>query len=180
MSRSFERSVEKVFGFEGGFADHADDPGGKTNFGITEDTLKEYDKELKVKDIDKDIAKKIYKQEYWDKSNLTQIAGLNEEIAFKIFDASVNIGVKQAVTFLQESLNVLNQNEKKYKDLKVDGILGKKTIDSFKSFWEERGKTGISVLIKAVNSLQGAYYISISAKNKKLQSFTYGWIKNRI
>ena len=39
MSDTFKKALAHVLAHEGGYADHPDDPGGATNFGITLATL---------------------------------------------------------------------------------------------------------------------------------------------
>lgn len=182
MSHSFKRSLNRVLKVEGGYSDHSLDPGGKTKFGITEETAKDAGFDGKIEDLTFEEANRIYKKLYWDKMNLQDIAMLYEDVASEIFDAGVNMGVETASKFLQRSLNLFNKSyleEPLYKELKVDGIIGEKTLSAFKGYHTNRGHEGLSVLVKAIKGLKVSYYFLIAEKNKELEAFTYGWIKNR-
>jgi len=180
MSRSFERSFKKLIGIEGGYSDHPQDPGKKTKYGITEAVARESGFTGDMKDLTLEFAKSIYKEKYWDISKLTSVSEFSEDLAFKLFEVSVNCGVRNSIRFFQRALNALNKNGELYDDLKVDGILGEKTLSSFRSFYKARIRDGASVLIASLNGQQVSYYIAITEKNEDLRSFYYGWIKNRI
>lgn len=66
---SFEKALAYIKPNEGGFTDNKDDPGGRTNFGITQKTLNSYSKAgvnlpLDVKDLTWEQAEMIFKDEY--------------------------------------------------------------------------------------------------------------------
>ncbi|API58490.1 hypothetical protein BSL82_03535 [Tardibacter chloracetimidivorans] len=73
----------------------------------------------------------------------------------------MNMGPKVASVFLQRSLNALNRQGRDYADLTVDGNVGPATCAALKAFITKRGDTGESVVLKALNCLQGARYIEL-------------------
>lgn len=178
MGRSFDRSFVKLLGLEGSYSNHPQDPGGKTKYGITEEVAKENGYKGDMKDLPESFAKRYY-EELWDKLNLTKVAGLNEDVAFEVFEASVHLGSSVAVKFFQRALNVFNRQGDIYKDIKVDGIIGDKTIAAFEDFHGVRGLDGCKVISKAVKGQKASYFVRLAEENSKLENFVYGWISRR-
>lgn len=180
MSRSFDRSVEKLLKTEGGYSNLSSDPGGETKYGITEEVAKENGYEGDMKKLPREEAVEIYRKNYWNKNNLDKVAGYNEALAYEIFDTSVNMGQKTAVKFFQRALNVFNKQGEIFDDLKVDGIIGDKTLDALKNFHRERNRAeGTGVLTRAIVGQKTSMYIRLAEENEELETFVYGWIANR-
>ena len=59
----FDKAMEHIFKWEGGYVNDAKDPGGETKYGICKRSHPTVD----IKNLTKDQAKVIYKREYWDK-----------------------------------------------------------------------------------------------------------------
>jgi Putative secretion activating protein len=79
--------------------------------------------------------------------------------------------------FLQRALNVLNSKGKLYPDLEVDGAIGLVTVSALRGYLTERDE---DTLVKALNCLQGAYYVNLAERREKDETFVYGWFKNRV
>lgn len=176
-----------VIGVEGGYVNDPNDRGGETNFGITKavalqvkaDLIQKFKWDQTMKHLTKDMAVYIYGLNYWDPLKLDMVFNLSPAIADKLFDQAVNCGVAQAATWLQTLLNVLNQDQKLYPDMVVDGHLGLKTIDALSRFIKARGTQGQWAILKGLICLQGSHYISISESRTKNETFTFGWL-NRL
>ena len=110
----FEEALKRVFEHEGGYSDHALDPGGKTKYGITEAVAREWGYAGPMKDLPRDLAARIYRVAYWD---CCRCDSLPEAIRYSVFDAAVNQGPEMAVIFLQRAVKIDD-----------DGILGPKTL----------------------------------------------------
>ena len=104
----------KLIKHEGGFVDHKSDPGGATNFGITQAVARANGYTGDMRDLSIDTAKAIYKSLYWDAIG---IVNLPPEIQFTVFDGAVNSGPAQSAKWLQRSVNVDD-----------DGVIGHQTI----------------------------------------------------
>lgn len=171
-------------GVEGGYVNHSDDLGGATNYGITEATAKEW-KELwpkynwngDMKTLPYDLAYEIYVKGWWDRLLLNEVAKIHPVLCDRLFDWSINSGRARAVEALQRILNVCNREERDYPDLVVDGGMGTKTINALKAFMAVRGKDGLRYLITTHDGMQKEYYVAISEKRKKNESFTNGWLR---
>jgi lysozyme family protein len=105
---TFDDALKFVLPHEGGFVDDPDDPGGRTNFGITQAT---YDSWLKdhgalhrsVEHISQFEVKCIYQKGYWDPVHAHYLAA---PLALVMFDTAVNFGVEGAMEKLQAALGV--------------------------------------------------------------------------
>jgi lysozyme family protein len=110
----FEVAFEKLLKHEGGYSDHAADPGGKTRYGITEAVAREVGYKGDMRDLPLDLAKRIYKDKYWD---TVQAENLPADVRYPLFDAAVNSGPAQAAKWLQRACGVRD-----------DGVIGPQTI----------------------------------------------------
>lgn len=111
---NFDQAFQKVLGFEGDYGDHPDDPGGKTRYGITEAVARAAGYRGDMKELPLDLAKRIYKAEFWDAVRADELPiGLK----YIVFDAAVNSGVGQSIKWLQRAAGV-----------KQDGVFGPVTM----------------------------------------------------
>lgn len=111
---NFDQAFDILLRHEGGFSDHQADPGGKTRYGITEAVAREAGYRGDMRELPIDLAKRIYKDRYWDAVRAEE---LPEAIRYAVFDAAVNSGPRQAIRWLQRAAGA-----------KDDGIIGPKTL----------------------------------------------------
>ncbi len=91
------------------------------------------------------------------------------------------MGPAVAATFLQRSLTALNRNASDYPDLVPDGRIGEKTLAALDAFLSKRGmKSGETVLLRALEALQGERYLRLAERRPANEAFLYGWLANRI
>lgn len=179
-SSAFEDAVEEVLDVEGGFSDHEDDSGGKTNWGVTETLAREYGYTGSIEDMNQTVALDIYRRHFWDWMRLDKVHNVAPRTARELFDAGVNIGRRRVWEWFQMTLNALNRNERDYEDIAVDGWPGPKTLNALYSFIEKRGESGDRVLSRAIDSLQGHHYITLAESKPSQQSFLFGWLNQRV
>ena len=180
MSITFEKLLDDLLNDEGGYSYHKSDSGGETMFGITSKVARKNKYAGPMSRLPLAVAQAIYKKEYWINPGFDKVFEVNPMIAGKLFNAGVNIGHGRISIYLQKALNAFNGQQKYYDDVMLDGKVGFKTVKALRSFINFRGVASSSVLLKALNCLQGEYYIYISQKSSKNEDFAYGWIKNRI
>jgi lysozyme family protein len=171
MTKSFEKAFEMVIGHEGGYVDDPTDRGGETKYGIT----KKYYPEEDIKNLTLTRAKEIYYDNYWKhkKLDLDKLADFHEKLAIELFDTGVNQGIVTSAKYLQESLNLLNRNEKLFDDMKVDGWAGNTT---FGCLYKLRSYDK-PALLKCVNGLQFMRYYDIVEDDPTQEKFFSGWMK---
>lgn len=166
---------------EGGYSNDPADSGGETNWGVTVATARAFGYTRPMIEMTRGEAREIYKKRYWDSLKLDVIAEIAYPVASELFDTGVNIGTGTAATFLQRCLNVLNQGETMYADVAVDGSIGPMTLAALRAYFSRRGQAaGAVVLMRMLNSLQGAHYITLAEARKKDERFVFGWFKNRV
>jgi len=180
MSELKTRIINHIIKVEGGYVDDPSDSGGETNFGITKKVARDYGYKGSMRDLPKSLAFEIYSEKYWDILDLSVIELMSPAIAEEIADTAVNQGVTRAAHFLQRSLNVLNNKQELYPDLVVDRKVGPATIRALGDYIAHRGNKGEVVLMRMLNSLQGAFYVELSERREKDEKYIYGWFENRV
>lgn len=101
----FERALAFVLRWEGGYSDHPDDPGGATNYGITQATYDVWRRSnglptRPVREISMDEVRAIYRTRYWEPIRGDE---LPPPLALATFDLAVNSGVGLARKALREA-----------------------------------------------------------------------------
>lgn len=122
MSTYYDKCFDRVVGHEGGFTADRRDRGNWTTGVIGKGELKgtKYGvsamayPSLDIRNLTVADAKAIYLRDYWRKASCDL---LPQGVAFLVFDAAVNHGVKQAVKFLQAAVGVT-----------ADGAFGPKSL----------------------------------------------------
>lgn len=167
---NFEKSLTFVFGSEGGYSDHPNDRGGKTNMGITESTLiRAYQAGIvghkDIGQLTRKEAADIYEQFYWLPSCCHK---MQSPLCTIHFDAAVNHGIGGAAKLLQQALNAhLNAG------LKVDGGIGGQTMAAL-------GRVAdIKAFCRCYLDQREAYFKRIIANNPSQIVFQRGWF-NRL
>ena len=90
------------------------------------------------------------------------------------------MGTATAIGFLQRALNALNRNARDYGDIIVDRKIGPITLRAVQAFLQKRGALGEHVLTKAIDALQGVYYVRLAEARPAQEAFLYGWLTKRI
>jgi lysozyme family protein len=179
---NFRKAFEAVInGFEGKYSNDKDDPGGETYKGIARNINKDFEgwgiidrlresgnfpKSLEGNDLLQSYVKDFYKKNYWDKfmgDRLGEITGT------EMFDQSVNLGTGRAIEHLQRSLNILNNRQQFYPDIKVDGAMGNQSLAAYKNCCAKQGE---NLLVNVLNMFQGKYYIELMEKKEVFEKFT--------
>src|SRR4051812_5126216 len=166
---------------EGGYVDHPADNGGATCFGITEAVARAHGYAGSMRQLPRDEAAAIYKRLYWARPRFGEVAKRSARIAAELFDTGVNMGPAVAVTFLQRALTALNRGARDYPDLTPDGRVGPTTLFALDTFLALRGKgSGETVLLRALEALQGERSLRLAERRPANEAFLYGWLANRI
>ena len=173
--------IDGLIDREGGYVNHPSDRGGPTNFGITEAVARAHGYSGSMRNLPRSEAAAIYRRLYWLRPRFDQVERRSEAVAAELFDSGVNMGPSVAATFLQRALSALNRDRQDYADLVPDGRIGPATLAALDRFLELRGKRkGETVLLKALDALQGERYIRLAERRPANEAFLYGWLANRI
>ena len=180
-SLDVDAMVEALIEREGGFVANSADKGGPTCFGITEAVARTNGYGGAMRQLPREEAASIYKRLYWLRPRFDEVAARSARIAAELFDTGVNMGPAVAVTFLQRALTALNRNGKDYPDLVPDGRIGPQTLAALDTFLGLRDKSGgETVLLRALEALQGERYLRLAERRPANEAFLYGWLANRI
>lgn len=175
-----EDLIDEVIGREGGYSDHPADRGGATRWGVTEAVARAHGYTGDMRHFPREQAATIYRRRYWQRPGFDRVAEHAPAIAAELFDTGVNMGPATAATFLQRALNALNRNGRDYPDIAADGAIGPRTLAALAGFVAVRGDTGLAVLLKALEALQGERYLALAERRPANEAFLYGWLANRI
>ena len=162
-SPGFLASMPFVLRWEGGFVDDPDDPGGRTNRGVTQAVYDAWRTKRQlprcdVKLIDADEVHAIYEQGYWLPPRCDV---LQRRLDLVQFDTAVNMGVRRAVQMLQRASGCI-----------VDGAFGPQTERAV-------GARDAEQLIVAYCDAREDYYRRLAESRPQLGKFLKGWL-NRL
>src|SRR6476660_5375133 len=173
--------VDALIEREGRYVDHPADKGGPTCFGITQAVARAHGYAGPMRQLPRSEAAAIYSRLYWQRPRLGEVAKRSGRLAAELFDTGVNMGPAVAVTFLQRALTALNRGGKDYPDLTPDGRIGPATLTALDAFLQVRGQSsGETVLLRALEALQGERYLRLAERRPANEAFLYGWLANRI
>ena len=164
----FKKAFDYILRVEGGFVDNPNDPGGRTNLGITQATFTRWlrDKELPpvdVAEIQREEAYAIYRDQYW-------IEGQCHKLPFPLsvyhFDGYVNLLPKDAGRVLQRALKLHAP------ELVVDGVVGPVTIRTANKLAPDSSAVLTEYLWERIR----LYIRKVKANEKKLEFLpTWMW-----
>ncbi len=89
LENRFPLFLNLLFQLEGGYSDQVLDHGGKTKWGISQSFLKFYDPNIKIQDLTKEMAFRIYQNYYYNQVKPSKIT-MNH---YHYFDIAVNSGI---------------------------------------------------------------------------------------
>jgi lysozyme family protein len=108
MRSNYSRCLKLVLGYEGGYVHHPKDPGGATNFGVTQRVYDAYRTRKQqpprpVRQIEPAEVRDIYQVQYWDR-----VCGDDLPLGLDLctFDGGVNSGVSRGTKWLQRAVGV--------------------------------------------------------------------------
>jgi lysozyme family protein len=155
VTELLERDLDALLLREGGLVDHPSDPGGLTNWGLSQ---RSYPHE-NLRTLTKDRAKDIYRKDYWTQPKFNEIPDHN--LAIQVFDMGVNAGPGRAFRLLSRALK-----------LKTEAPFWNPSLREALA-----GTTDWVALRGAFHKERQAYYRRLVAKNPKLGVFLKGWLR---
>lgn len=172
--------IDDLIEREGGFVDNPDDRGGATCWGIAEAVARANGYAGQMRDLPRGFAVAVYTEQYINKPGFARVLSVSPLIGEELIDTGVNMGVSLPGPWLQRILNALNQQQRTFPDLVVDGEIGPATIGALNTVLRQRGFSGEKVVARALNCLQGARYLDITEAREKNETFFFGWMLNRV
>ncbi len=167
-------ALPTLFKLEGRFSDVPGDLGGVTNFGISLRFLQslpglvgdlDHDGAVNVSDI-KGInigqAAALYEKYFWTPYQYDKLD--SQELATRVFCATVNCGPQAPHTALQRAIRAVNGIY-----ITDDGIIGPATIKAANSLNRDS-------IVPAFKAELANYYRALVVKNPSLANFLNGWL----
>lgn len=173
--------VTTVISTEGGYVDNPNDPGGKTNHGVTERVARDNGYTGHMRDLTREQAREIYVGDYIVKPGFLPIVDLSAAVGEELVDTGVNAGPSRASRWFQKSVNQLNSNSGGCPQITVDGAIGPRTVDAYQCLMRTRGaKRACEMTIKLMDAQQAAHYMALVDQDPKYRTFIVGWVDHRI
>lgn len=187
MNSHFDNAFNETMKMEGRgvLTNDAFDPGGETFSGISRvywpewegwpliDTWqKDKSKPFPGEQLD-EMVRRFYRVNFWNRIQGDQLATISPWIAYEVFDSAVNVGVHQAVKFLQEGFNIARGQY--FESLMVDGRLGPKTLKALKIYFDSMPGSpdnNEAILLNCCNGEQYIFY-----KENPRHSYFRGWFR---
>ena len=159
LSDELSRALEFALAWEGGYVDHPDDPGGRTNKGVTQKVYDDWRREnglevapvLHITDLE---VGQIYRDVWWLGTSCDR---LPERLAVYCLDTTVNMGPRQTIKMLQTAAGQ-----------SATGSFTETDFDALNSQDEE-------VLVREAIRLRRQYYETIVERNPRMSKFLKGW-----
>lgn len=175
MVSTFKDAIDFTLDMEGGFVDHASDPGGATNYGVSLRTLRrlegdrfdrwdlDFDGDIDADDMrmmTRELAVQFYEDHFWH----PLFEKLEEQsVATKLFDMCVNMGTRQGVKIIQKACNWHMPM------VRVDGFIGPKTVSAINSMGD--------TLEYFLPAEQAKFYFELVDDRPARSVFLLGWLR---
>jgi lysozyme family protein len=146
------------------------DAGGRTRFGIAEKFHPDLPEEFFTGPAEDalQVAGKMEEHDYWDAMRLSEIEDQN--VANKLLDMGVNMGVRQATLYSQRAANALAGNARiTTDDVKDDGVMGEKTLAAVNA-------AAPVAYRQMLCELSAAHYQHVAAANPMQAVNLKGWL----
>lgn len=177
----FEKALFRLIGIEGHVANHPLDRGGHTRYGISEKLARTHGYNGDMDELPFSLASEIYQLEFWEPLRCFEISKIGGgELAFEVFEAAVNVGIRKSARWLQRALCLLNRRGDDYADIAQDGVVGRKTLGALRALIAVRGGEGVDVLSKIHNAFQAMHYVNLAESDYTQEAFMFGWVLRRV
>lgn len=156
---NFELAIGRTLASEGGakYTNDPDDLGGETKYGISKRSFPNED----IKNLTEERAREIYKTEYWDRIRADDIQ--SQEIAAKVFDTAVNMGVRITSRLAQRCLDIDP----------ADGFIGRNSLKVIND-------TDSELFLIKFTLAQIARYVYIVKKRPANRKYIVGWLNRAL
>lgn len=170
---SIDSMIDHLLRIEGGYVNDPDDPGGPTNFGVTQATYAEWlgrpVSPADVRAMPVSDAREIYRRKYFYRPKIDRLPA---PLQPTVFDMQVNAG-SNAIAILQRTLREFQE------DVAVDGALGPQSIGAAHRVHATAG----DYLIDAYGIERRNYYYGLALRRPKSRKYARrrdggkgGWI----
>lgn len=153
----FNLAIPTVLQHEGGYVNNPADPGGETNFGISKRSYPNVD----IAGLTQAAACDIYRRDFWTPLLLDSVN--SQDVATKILDTCVNLGLGGGVKYLQRALVSSGTL------VAVDGQMGPATLAAVNA-------ADPNQLLTAYRNVLVSFYEGLVAQKPQDSPFEAGWL----
>jgi len=153
---SFEKAIEFVLRWEGGYSNDPNDAGGETKYGISKRAYPN----LTIETLTEVQAKVIYEKDYWKAAHCNL---LPYPLSLAVFDYAVNAGPPRALKALQGAVGA-----------SPDGLWGS---DTWAKTNEAIRKMGTKRLAVHLCNERANFYVDLVTKKPSQIKFLKGWMR---
>jgi len=126
---AFTIAINRLLGNEGGYVANPNDPGGATNWGISQRSYPNLD----IASLTRDQAISIYKSDFWDKIDGDSMPS---GVGFQVLDFAVNSGISTALRALQRAVGVADDGD--FGPVSLAALKAQSPSDTIMKFLAER------------------------------------------
>lgn len=109
-----------------------------------------------------ETAQQIYRTDYWNAIHGDEI--LDQQVAAKLLDMAVNMGVRQAVVLCQRAMNAFTKHH-----IAEDGVPGPVTVAAVNG-------CDPAILLAHLRDVSVAFYRHIAAIRPGSEQYLHGWL----
>lgn len=114
----------------------------------------------------------LFRREFWAHVRGDDIA--SQVIANELYDSAVLAGQRQAVRWLQRSLNLCNRDEQLWPDIDDDGLVGPLTLNTIAAAYIRKREQLVAFW---QNCYQAKHHIDQAEKHPAQEHFIAGWAR---
>ena len=167
--------IAAVFALEGGYVDHPNDPGGKTNWGITERVARANGFSGDMRDLTQAEAFTIYEREYIRKPGFLPLVEIDPAVAEEVIDTGVNMGPARPTRFFRRAVNEVCNTR-----LPITPRMDDVTVKAWSDCRANLGPRSCVRMLDSLDRQQRAEYDRLVRVNPSLRVFYRGWLNHRI
>lgn len=167
--------IAAVVAVEGGFVDHPNDPGGATNWGITERVARQNGFTGDMRTLTQSQAKDIYRRQYIERPGFLPLVAIDAAVAEEVIDTGVNMGPARPTRFFRRAVNEVCGTT-----LPIVPSMDAVTVKAWSDCRTNLGPRSCVAMLDSLDRQQRAEYDRLVRVNPKLRAFYRGWINHRV
>jgi len=171
--------IDALIDREGGYVNHHADCGGPTRRGITDGVARAQGYTGPMRDLPRAEAATIYCRIYWLRPAFDRIAARAAHCG-RTVRYRRHMGTAIATGVLQRARNALTARRATIPISWSTAPSARARCRHSTVLLKARGKGGVTVLLRAMEALQGERYIALAERRPSQEAFLYGWLANRI
>lgn len=167
--------IAAVFAVEGGYVNHPNDPGGATNWGITERVARQCGYRGDMRSLPKQVAFDCYRVNYIERPGFGPLVEIDQAVAEEVIDTGVNMGPARPTRFFRTAVNEVCRTR-----LPVTGRIDSVTVKAWSDCRANLGARACVAMLDSLDRQQRSEYDRLVQVNPRLRVFHRGWINHRI